>query len=75
MRLVLLGLLLWMLAGCAHQSVKAVPQQAEKAVPQQAVPQQAEKAVPHQADKAEQPHAAGAVQAFEKLGVGDAVQA
>ena len=66
MRLVLLGLLLWMLAGCAHQSVKAVPQQAEKAVPQQAVPQQAEKAVPHQADKA--------VQAFEKLGVGDAIK-
>jgi polysaccharide export outer membrane protein len=69
MRYVLLGLLLWMLAGCAHQGVKAKPQQAEKAVPQQAekaVPQQAEKAVPQQADKA--------VQAFEKLGVGDAIK-
>jgi polysaccharide export outer membrane protein len=69
MRLVLLGLLLWMLAGCAHQGVKAKPQQAEKAVPQQAekaVPQKAEKAVPQQAEKAVQP--------FEKLGVGDAVR-
>ncbi len=61
MRLVLLGLLLWMLAGCAHQGAKAKPQQAEKAVPQQA-----EKAVPPQAEKAVQP--------VEKLGVGDAVR-
>jgi polysaccharide export outer membrane protein len=61
MRLVLLGLLLWMLAGCAQQGVKAKPQQAEKAVPQQA-----EKAVPQQAEKAVQP--------VEKLGVGDAVK-
>ena len=69
MRYVLLGLLLWMLAGCAHQGVNAKPQQAEKAVPQQAekaVPQQAEKAVPQQAEKAGQP--------FEKLGVGDAIK-
>jgi len=69
MRHVLLGvLLLWMLAGCAHQSVKAKPQ-AEKAVPQQAekaVPQQAAKAAPQQAEKA--------VPAFEKLGVGDAIK-
>src|SRR6185295_7994509 len=61
MRYVLLGLLLWMLAGCAHQGVNAKPQQAEKAVPQQA-----EKAVPQQAEKAGQP--------FEKLGVGDAIK-
>jgi polysaccharide export outer membrane protein len=64
MRHVLLGLLLLVLAGCmagVNQGGKAVPQQAEKAVPQQA-----EKAVPQKADKA--------VQAFEKLGVGDAVK-
>jgi len=68
-------LLLWMLAGCAHQGVKAKPQQDAKAVPPQAataVQPQAEKAVPAQAAKA-QPQAAGAGQPFEKLGVGDAV--
>src|SRR6476660_831787 len=32
MRYVLLGLLLWMLAGCAQRGEKAVPQRAEKAV-------------------------------------------
>jgi polysaccharide biosynthesis/export protein len=76
MRPVLLGLLLlWMLAGCAHQGVKAKPQQDAKAVPPQAataVQPQAEKAVPAQAAKA-QPQAAAAGQPFEKLGVGDAV--
>ena len=70
MRPVLLGLLLlWMLAGCAQQGVKAKPQQDAKAVPPQAAT-----AVQPQAEKAVPPQAAGAGQAFEKLGVGDAVR-
>ena len=69
MRYVLLGLLLWMLAGCAMWGGKAKPQEAAKAAPQQA-----EMAVQPQANKALPQHADKAVQAFEKLGVGDAVR-
>jgi polysaccharide export outer membrane protein len=70
MRHVLLGLLLCMLAGCAQWGTKANPPQAAKAAPQpvdKTVPQQ-------QAEKAKPQPAGKAVQAFEKLGVGDAIK-
>jgi polysaccharide export outer membrane protein len=59
-----------MLAGCAQWGTKANPPQAAKAAPQpvdKTVPQQ-------QAEKAKPQPAGKAVQAFEKLGVGDAIK-